>query len=303
MILQRRDRLRRAHAGHDVFALRIDQELAVKNLLAGRRIARESHTGARLVAGVAKDHRLDVDGGAPLGRDVVFPAVNDRAIVHPRTEHGANSAIELLPGIGGKFFSGAVSDKLLETDHEFLEIVGGQFGIVDVRVIALMLEVVDHDFERFVIFVGPLLHAHHDVAVHLDKAPIAIPGESFVLCGCGERKNRVVVEAQIEDRIHHAGHGVARARPHGNQQRHLLLVAERRAHDLFDLGDAVLDHALQFFRVRLLVGVVIGADFGRDRETGRNGQTDAAHFGEVCAFAAEQGFMEPSPSALPFPKI
>ena len=179
-------------------------------------------------------------------------------------------------------------DELLEANHKFLEVVGRQFRIVDIGVIALVLQVVDHDFERLVIFVGALLHAHHDVAVHLDEAPVTIPGESFILCRRGERKNRVVVQAEIQDRVHHAGHGVARAGPHRHQQRELLLVAERRAHDLFDVGDAVLDHALQLFGIGLLVRVVVSADFGGDRETGRHRQTDAAHFGEVCALAAEQ---------------
>ena len=36
--------------------------------------------------------------------------------------------------------------------------------------------------------------------------------------------------------------------------------------------------------------VEISADFGRDREPRRNGQTDARHFGQVRAFAAEQRF-------------
>ena len=57
----------RAHAGHDVFALRVDEEFAVEHLLAGGRIAREGDAGAGVLAGVAKDHRLHVDGRAPFG--------------------------------------------------------------------------------------------------------------------------------------------------------------------------------------------------------------------------------------------
>ena len=35
------DRIRGAHAGDDVFALRVHQKFAVENFFAGRRIARE----------------------------------------------------------------------------------------------------------------------------------------------------------------------------------------------------------------------------------------------------------------------
>ena len=42
------DLLRRADAGDDVLALRVDQEFAVELLLAGRRIAREGDAGAEV---------------------------------------------------------------------------------------------------------------------------------------------------------------------------------------------------------------------------------------------------------------
>ena len=52
-----------------------------------------------LFAGVAEHHRLHVDGRSPFGRDVVFAAINDRAVVHPGTEHSADRASKLLPRI------------------------------------------------------------------------------------------------------------------------------------------------------------------------------------------------------------
>ncbi len=44
------------------------------------------------------------------------------------------------------------------------------------------------------------------------------------------------------------------------------------------------------FGIGSLVGVIIGADFGGDGESGRHRQADAAHLGQVRAFAAEQRF-------------
>src|SRR3974390_1193910 len=89
------DLLRRADTGYDVLALRIDQEFAVELLLARRWIAREGDAGRRRFAHVAEHHRLHVDRGAPAFRDVVQFAVSDRALVHPRTEHGAYRAPQL----------------------------------------------------------------------------------------------------------------------------------------------------------------------------------------------------------------
>ena len=90
------DLLRRADAGDHVLALGVDQELAVEPLLAGRRIAREGDAGRRGLAHVAEHHGLDVDRGAPAFRDVVQPAIGDGALVHPRAEHRADRAPQLL---------------------------------------------------------------------------------------------------------------------------------------------------------------------------------------------------------------
>ena len=120
LLLQRRDGVGRAHAGDDILALRVDQVLAVEHLLARGGIARERDAGAAFVAGVAEDHRLHVDGGAPLVRDVVLLAIDDGALVVPRAEHGADRAAQLLVRVARELAAGAVADQLLEADDQFL---------------------------------------------------------------------------------------------------------------------------------------------------------------------------------------
>ncbi len=75
--------------------------------------------------------------------NVVFAAINDRAVVHPRAEHGADGAAQLVPRIVRKILAGALLDQRLEALDEFLLIVGGQLGVLDVLVISLVLELVD----------------------------------------------------------------------------------------------------------------------------------------------------------------
>ena len=72
-----------AHAGNNVFTLSIDEELTVEFIDTVGWITGESHTGTRVVARVTIDHGLHVNGGTPLSRNVVFAAINDRAVVHP----------------------------------------------------------------------------------------------------------------------------------------------------------------------------------------------------------------------------
>src|SRR5215475_14049857 len=71
------DLLRRADAGDDILALRVDQKLAVKLLLSGRWIAREGNTCCRRVAHIAEYHRLHIDRRSPALRDAVQLAIGD----------------------------------------------------------------------------------------------------------------------------------------------------------------------------------------------------------------------------------
>ena len=152
----------------------------------------------------------------------------------------------------------------------------------------LVFQSINHRLERLVIFIRPFLHAHHHVAIHLDEPAIAIPGKPLVLRGLGQGVHGFVVQAKIQDRVHHSRHRIPRARTHRNQQRHGRLVTELCAHDLFDELHAVTNLGLQRFRVALFVLVIVGADLGRDREPGRDRQADPAHLGQVCPLAAEQ---------------
>ena len=96
----------RADAGDDVFALRVDQEIAVEGLLAGGGIAREADARAGIFALVAEDHLHDVDGGAQQAGNVLDAAVGDGFLRHPGLEHGADRAPELLGGMLGEILAG-----------------------------------------------------------------------------------------------------------------------------------------------------------------------------------------------------
>ena len=87
---------------------------------------------------------------------------------------------------------------------------------------------------------GAVLDAEHDIAIHLDEAPIAVVGEASIAAHPREAIGRLVVEAQVEDGVHHAGHRRTGARADGDQQR-VVRVAEAGARDPLDIGEASLD--------------------------------------------------------------
>ena len=50
------------------------------------------------------------------------------------------------------------------------------------------------------------LQSKHNIAVHLDEPPVAVVCEPLILCLPNQSLDSPVVQSQVEDRIHHAGH-------------------------------------------------------------------------------------------------
>ena len=84
---------------------------------------------------------------------------------------------------------------------------------------------------------GGLLH--DDVGVHHDEAAVGVVDEALVAGLRDEARDGLVGEADVQDRLHHAGHRRARAGADGEEQR-VLRVAEPPAHDLLDLRGRLL---------------------------------------------------------------
>ena len=102
----------------------------------------------------------------------------------------------------------------------YFEIVDRQLGIeFDALLFLALLE----DMLEFC-----LIDSQNDIAEHLDETTIRIVGETIVFSLLDQPLDRLVVEAEIQDRIHHAGHGELGAGANRNQKR-VYLVAESHA--------------------------------------------------------------------------
>ena len=191
----------------------------------------------------------------------------------------------MLPRIGREITADAVFDQRLEfADHVF-EIVHGETGVeLDAL---LFLDFVDHHFERIMLFLRFGLEAHDHVAVHLDETAVGIPGETLVTGLFGQTGNRFIIESEVENGVHHARHGSARAGANRNQQR-IGRIAELLAHFLFNKRHPLLD--IGFDQLEDGVSTLLGIDragFGADGETGWDGDTQAAHFSQIGPLAAQ----------------
>ena len=108
-----------------------------------------------------------------------------------------------------------------------LQIAGFEVG-VELDAFRLFLE-----FKNFLEM--RMIDFQNDAGIHLDEAAIGIVSKALIACGLGDTGDGVRVEPQIQHRVHHAGHGGARAGAHRNQQG-LCGIAKARAGEFAHAG-------------------------------------------------------------------
>jgi hypothetical protein len=124
------------------------------------------------------------------------------------------------------------------------------------------------------------------LAEHLDQPAIAVPGELLVPRRPPETDDGLVVEPDVEDRVHHPRHRDRRSRADRDEQR-IVGVAEVLPGLLLEPLDVLRD---------LLVeagdfasgGHVRAAGVGRDRKAGGDRDPELRHLGEPDPLAPEE---------------
>ena len=129
-------------------------------------------------------------------------------------------------------------------------------------------------------------HAHYHIAIGLDEAAIRVPSKTRVVASGDETFCDFIVEAEVEYGFHHAGHGDARTRAHGEKQ-WVCRIAEFAAHHSFEFGYVVHDlfSSASGYCCR---GRNNTCKLGGDGKSSGHGNAKARHFSEIRAFATEQ---------------
>ena len=167
----------------------------------------------------------------------------------------------------------------LELAGQRAQVVGGQLGVLlDAAGVLGRLERLVETFA---------LHVHDDPPEHLDEAPIGVPAEPLVAGQGDQAVERLLVEAQVEDGVHHPGHGELGARADRDEER-VGGVAEALAGRALDLVDRLEDVVPEPVGQLLAGREVVVAGLGRDGEAGRDREAGVGHLGEARALAAEQ---------------
>jgi len=262
----------------NVLTLGVLQVVAVDTLGSGGRVTRERHPRARVRGHISEDHRADVDRGAEVGGDPFLAAIQDRAIGVPRVEDSPYGEVHLFARLLRELPPGVLAhDPLVRLDQR-PQVTGVQIEIV-VRALGL-LGVVQRTLEEL----APDIE--NGLAEHLDQPPVGVERKSLVAGLLRQPQDRLVVEPDVQDGVHHPGHGELAAGAHRDQQR-VVNLSKRLAHRLLERVEVLADLSVQ--RGRL--GAVGEIDFARlcgDDEPRRHRQPHSRHLRQVCPLASEQ---------------
>ena len=122
------------------------------------------------------------------------------------------------------------------------------------------------------------------VAEHLDEAAIGIIGKTRIIAEFGQGFDGLIVEAEVEDGIHHAGHGELGAGADGDEEG-IVARAELLALQLFKLLEGGVHLGIDLWTDG--AAHVLATGLGLDGESGRDGQAGVGHLGQACALAAQ----------------
>ncbi len=278
LLLELGDRLGVADAGHHVFTLGVQQEVAVGPLGSGGRVAGEADPRARVVVAVAEDHGLHVDGGAQVVGDALTVPVGDGPRAVPAPEDRLDRTAQLRGRVLGEGRAGVALDRLLVGVHQVAQELGRHLGVRCGP--GELLGRVEEGVEL------PAGQFEHDPPVHGDETAVRVVGEALIAGLLSQALDGAVVETQVQDSVHHAGHGELGTRAHRDQEG-VGGVADDLAHGFFQVGPGLGHLAVE--TLGPAPGHVGAAGVRRDGESRRHGKGQyRRHLGQVGALAAEE---------------
>ena len=196
--------LRGTDTSHNILTLSVNQILTIEEVLSITGITAEANTCSRCVAHVAEYHCHNRNGCSPFVGNTFHLTIEDGTLVHPAAEYSTDGAPKLFLRIGWEVLTGLLLNGLLEEFDELLQRLNGEILIENNAL--LFLHLFDDSLEWVDVFLILRLHAEHNIAIHLNKAAIAVVNEVRIASLSNHTFSYLIVKTEVEDGVHHARH-------------------------------------------------------------------------------------------------
>ena len=131
LFLQSREWLWCANAGHHIFALCVDEVLAIENVFACRGVAGKANSRRAGLAHVAEHHGAHIYRGAPIVRNIMNLSVLLCSVAIPAAEHSSNRRPQLFFRILRKSLTKLAEGNLFKVFNEVSKILSIELGVID----------------------------------------------------------------------------------------------------------------------------------------------------------------------------
>ena len=193
---------------YDVLSLSVGEEVTGESILTSGWITREYNSTARSIVAVAKDHHLDCASRTYVSVNALNLPVLDRPIAHPGVEHCSDCGAKLFEWVRGEHRSGSGV-------HDCSQVTQQSGHGLDTQVcLTLNAGLLDSRCN----YLGErCINPQDDISKGLYESTVRVEGETLI-GGSSQTSSRVVVEAKVQDGVHHPGHRNGRSRPDTQQQ-------------------------------------------------------------------------------------
>ena len=189
----------RSNPGHHILTLGVGQIIAFDMLFTGGGVAGHGHPGGAGIAHIAEDHGNDIHRRPQIVGNAGGIAVIDGTLAVPALKNRFGRLSQLNQRVGRKIAMGVMLVYLFELDANLLPVIGCQFSIAFYARFAA--GVGNHFFK------GLVGNPHNHTAEHLNQSPVGIVNKALISGQFEHADKGIFIEPDIENRIHHAGHG------------------------------------------------------------------------------------------------
>ena len=273
------DWLRCTDTRYNVFALGVYQELTEDLVFTVYRASCECNAGTGILSGISEYHGLNVYCRSQGCGNVIQLSVQDCSFVVPRTEYRLNRLHQLILRILWELSAQFCFYQFLVSLNDDLQILCLQIHIVFCAhfLLAAVKNLIEFGLRNF----------HYDVTEHLNETSVTVVSKTFVSGLGSQALYGIVIQSQVQNRIHHSRHGNRCAGTNGNQKR-VLDVSELLSHYLFQFIQVFVHFPNDFLVQHAALVQIILAGIGRNSKSERYRQTDFRHLCQVGTFTSQK---------------